>query len=69
MGKNTLSHTTWKCQYYIVLVSIYTQIQENSLYGQVRSDLREITQLSCLGLLDQTKDLIRTFFRDEIFDV
>ena len=44
MDKNSLSHTTWKCQYHIVFIPKY---RKKSLYGQVRTDVREIIQTLC----------------------
>ena len=44
MDKKSLSHTTWKCQYHIVFISKY---RKKRLYGQVRTDVREIIQTLC----------------------
>ena len=44
MDKKSLSHTTWKCQYHIVFIPKY---RKKKLYGQVRTDVREIIQTLC----------------------
>ncbi len=44
MDKKSLSHTAWKCQYHIVFIPKYRKKQ---LYGQVRTDVREIIQTLC----------------------
>lgn len=43
MDKKSLSHTTWKCQYHIVFIPKYRK----KLYGQVKTDVREIIQTLC----------------------
>ena len=44
MDKKSLSHTSWKCQYHIVFIPKY---RKKKLYGQLRSDVREIIQTLC----------------------
>ena len=44
MDKKSLSHTAWKCQYHIVFIPKYRKKQ---LYGQVRTDVREIIRTRC----------------------
>ena len=44
MDKKSLSHTAWKCQYHIVFIPKY---RKKSLYGQIRTDVREIIQTLC----------------------
>ena len=39
MDNKSLSHTRWKCQYYIVFIPKY---RKKVLYGKVREDVREI---------------------------
>lgn len=39
MDNKSLSHSRWKCQYYIVFIPKY---RKKTLYGQVRNDRREI---------------------------
>ena len=44
MDKNSLSHTSWKCQYHIVFIPKY---RRKALYGQVKADVREILRTLC----------------------
>lgn len=44
MDKKSLSHTAWKCQYYIVFITKY---RKKVLYGQVRADVRDIIKTLC----------------------
>lgn len=44
MDKKSLSHTAWKCQYHIVFIPKY---RKKSLYGQVRTDVRDNIQTLC----------------------
>lgn len=44
MDKNSLSHTSWKCQYHIVFIPKY---RRKALYGQVKTDVREILRTLC----------------------
>ena len=44
MDKKGLSHTSWKCQYHIVFIPKY---RKKKLYGQLRTDVREIIQTLC----------------------
>ena len=44
MDKKSLSHTSWKCQYHIVFIPKY---RKKKLYGQLRTDVREIIQTLC----------------------
>ena len=44
MDKKSLSHSVWKCQYHIVFIPKY---RKKSLYGQVRTNVREIIQILC----------------------
>ena len=44
MDKQSLSHTTWKCQYHIVFIPKY---RKKKLYGSVRADVRDIIKTLC----------------------
>ena len=44
MDKNSLSHTSWKCQYHIVFIPKY---RRQALYGQVKADVRDILRTLC----------------------
>ena len=44
MDKNSLSHTSWKCQYHIVFIPKY---RRKAIYGQVKGDVREILRTLC----------------------
>ena len=44
MDKNSLSHTSWKCQYHIVFIPKY---RRKAIYGQVKADVREILRTLC----------------------
>ena len=44
MDKNSLSHTSWKCQYHIVFIPKY---RREVLYGQVKVDVRDIIRTLC----------------------
>lgn len=44
MDKQSLSHTSWKCQYHIVFIPKYRKKQ---LYGAVRADVRDIIKTLC----------------------
>lgn len=44
MDTNSLSHTRWSCQYYIVFIPKY---RKKVMYGKVREDMREILRTLC----------------------
>ena len=44
MHDESLSHTSWNCQYHIVFIPKY---RRKILYGRVRVDLREIIRKLC----------------------
>ena len=44
MDKLSLLHSKWKCQYHIVFIPKY---RRQSMYGQVRDDMREILKKLC----------------------
>ena len=44
MDNQSLSHTRWKCQYHVVFIPKY---RRKTLYGKVRSDVREIIRTLC----------------------
>jgi len=44
MDNRSLSHTKWKCQYHIVFIPKY---RKKVLYGQLKSDVREIIATLC----------------------
>ena len=44
MDSKSLSHTKWKCQYYVVFIPKY---RRKVMYGQVKKDVREIIQTLC----------------------
>ena len=44
MDNRSLSHTRWKCQYYIVFIPKY---RKKILYGKILYDVREIFETLC----------------------
>ena len=44
MDDQSLSHTRWNCQYHVVFIPKY---RRKTLYGQVKSDVREILRTLC----------------------
>lgn len=44
MDNKSISHTRWKCQYYIVFIPKY---RKKVLYGKLRDDVREIISTLC----------------------
>lgn len=44
MNNRSLSHSRWKCQYYIVFISKY---RKKILYRKVREDIKEIIDTLC----------------------
>lgn len=44
MDSKSLSHTTWKCQYYIVFIPKYRKKQ---LYGRLKEDVRDVLKTLC----------------------
>ena len=44
MDSNSLSHTRYKCQYYIVFISKY---RKRIMYGRLKTDVREIIKKLC----------------------
>ena len=44
MDESSLAHTRWNCQYHIVFIPKY---RRKVLYGQVKSDVREILRTLC----------------------
>ena len=44
MDKQSLSHTTWKCQYHIVFIPKY---RKKKLFGSVRAEIRKIIKTFC----------------------
>ena len=44
MDKQSLSHTTWKCQYHIVFIPKY---RKKKLYVSVRADVRNTIKTLC----------------------
>ena len=44
MDSKSISHTKWKCQYYIVFIPKYRKKQ---LYGRLKEDVREVIKVLC----------------------
>lgn len=44
MDSKSLSHTKWKCQYYIVFIPKY---RKKKLHGRLRKDVREVIKNLC----------------------
>lgn len=44
MDRQSLTHTSWECQYHIVFIPKYRQ---KRLYGEIRADVKEIIQVLC----------------------
>ena len=44
MDESSLTHTKWKCEYHIVFIPKY---RRKTMYGQVKTDMREIIKTLC----------------------